>query len=52
MKDLELLRLIQEEKAKRMSKNGNGKHMNITVEGDLHLGKARVNGNGYHHWAI
>ena len=49
MKDLELLRLIQEEKVKRMGKNGNGKHMNINVKGDLHLGKARVNGNGDHH---
>ena len=49
MKDLELLRLIQEEKAKRKGKNGNGKHMNITVKGDLHLGKARVNGNGGHY---
>ena len=49
MKDLELFRLIQEEKAKREGKNGNGKQMNINVKGDLHLGKARVNGNGGHH---
>ena len=48
MDDLEFLRMIQQEKAEREQKRKNGKAININVKGDLHLGRARVNGNGHY----